>query len=387
MLAFVLLLLAATAPLAAILTWRPAPPLADLWKAAIAAGEFGHWLALFALGIAGLGARVLEGGPRMAVVALGLAGAGLLLRPAWLGTRLAEGLPAALVAAFGPAARAATPPFSLSRLYGWAPAAADHGGEEHIFTRVGDTALALTFHRAAGMPDGGAPCLVVVHGGGWDGGDRHQLKVWNARWAARGFAVAAVSYRLAPRHPWPAAGEDVRAALAWLRTRAPQLGIDPARLVLVGRSAGGQIATAVGYGAPDARVAGVVSLYAPHDMVFAWGVSREDDALNSVRLMRQYLGGPPDTPERQELYASASGQSMVGPRTPPTLLLHGRPDALVWYRHSERLAARLREAGVPHLHVELPWATHGFDFNPDGPGGQLADHAIDAFVRAVPPRT
>jgi acetyl esterase/lipase len=224
---------------------------------------------------------------------------------------------------------------------------------------------------------------VVVHGGGWDGGDRTQLADWNHRWAARGFAVAAISYRLAPRHRWPAQREDTRAALDWLKANADRLGLDAGRLVLVGRSAGGQIATAVAYGANDPAIVGVVSFYAPQDMDFAWGVSREDDALNSVNLMRQYLGGPPDTSERQALYASASAQLMAGPSAPPTLLLHGRPDTLVWYRHSERMAARLREAGVPHYHLELPWATHGFDFNPDGPGGQLADYAIDSFLLAV----
>jgi acetyl esterase/lipase len=386
MLQAVLLVLAITAPLAAVLTWRPAPPFADLWKAAIAAGEFGHWAALLALALAAVGAKLLDGGPRVAVVLLAVTGAALLLRPALVAARLGAGLPDALGAAFGPGARAATPAFSVARLYGLGPKPAAGASEEHVFSRPDGEALALTFHRAAGAPAGGAPCLVVVHGGGWDGGDRSQLAEWNARWAARGFAVAAVSYRLAPRHPWPAAGEDVRAALGWLRARAPELGVDPARLVLVGRSAGGQIAAAVAYGEPDAGVAGLVAFYSPFDMAFAWGVSREDDALNSVKLMRQYLGGPPDTPERLAVYESASAQLMVGPRTPPTLLLHGRPDALVWYRHSERLAARLSEAGVPHLHLELPWATHGFDFNPDGPGGQLADHAIDAFVRSLPRR-
>jgi len=195
--------------------------------------------------------------------------------------------------------------------------------------------------------------------------------------------VAAISYRLAPRHRWPAQREDTHAALAWLKEHAARLGVDARRLVLVGRSAGGQIATAVAYGAADPAIVGVVSFYAPHDMVFAWGVSREDDALNSVNLMRQYLGGPPDSAARRALYASASAQLMVGPRTPPTLLIHGRPDTLVWYRHSERFGQRLRAVGAPHFHLELPWATHGFDFNLDGPGGQLADHAVEGFLRAV----
>jgi acetyl esterase/lipase len=243
--------------------------------------------------------------------------------------------------------------------------------------------LKLDFYRAQNANAAGAPCVVVVHGGGWDGGERGQLPAWNHRWAARGYAVAAVSYRLAPRFIWPAQRDDVLAAIAWLKTHARELGVDATRLVLLGRSAGGQIATAVAYGARDPAIRGVVSFYAPQDMEFAWGVSREDDALNSVNLMRQYLGGPPDTADRKQLYATASAQAMIGPATPPTLLLHGVPDTLVWHRHSERLTAALQAAGVRHFFVSLPWATHAFDFNPDGPGGQLADFAIDRFLVAM----
>jgi acetyl esterase/lipase len=232
-------------------------------------------------------------------------------------------------------------------------------------------------------PARGAPCLVVIHGGGWDSGDRTQLASWNVRWAARGWAVAALDYRLAPRHPWPAAGDDIRAALAWLKAESGRLGVDPARFALLGRSAGGQIATAVAYGAGDPAIRGVIALYSPHDMPFAWSVSREDDTLNSIRLFRQYLGGPPDTPERAALYASASGQGLARAGGPPALLLHGYPDTLVWHRHSRRMAARLAEIGVACTHLELPWATHAFDFNADGPGGQLADFAIARFLAGL----
>ena len=172
------------------------------------------------------------------------------------------------------------------------------------------------------------------------------------------------------------------AAIAWLKAHAAELGLDPSRLVLLGRSAGGQLATAVGYGAHDPSIRGVIALYAPHDMAFVWSVSREDDALNSTKLMRQYLGGPPEG-ERRVLYASASGQQLAQAGSPPTLLVHGALDTLSWDRHSERLAVRLEELHVPHYYLRLPWGTHGFDFNPDGPGGQLADYAISRFLTAV----
>ena len=151
----------------------------------------------------------------------------------------------------------------------------------------------------------------------------------------------------------------------------------------MGRSAGGQLATAVGYGAEDPAIRGVIALYAPHDMPFMWTVVREDDALNSTKLTLQYFGGAFEG-ERRTAYESASGQLLARAGSPATLLVHGNLDTLSWDRHSERLATRLAELEVPHYYLRLPWATHGFDFNPDGPGGQLADYAIARFLAAVP---
>lgn len=63
--------------------------------------------------------------------------------------------------------------------------------------------------------------------------------------------------------------------------------------------------------------------------------------------------------------------------------MHGTIDSLVWRRQSERLAEKLTEEGVPNVFLELPWATHAFDFNQHGPGGQLSAFAIEWFVKAV----
>jgi acetyl esterase/lipase len=190
-----------------------------------------------------------------------------------------------------------------------------------------------------------------------------------------------VDYRLAPRSHWPAQRDDVGAALNYLKGHARELGIDPARFVLFGRSAGGQIATAYAYTAADPAIRGVISFYGPQDLRFAWAYARPDDVLNSFLLLKQYLGGPPET--EGPAYDSASAYFHVGAQTPPTLLMHGDLDTLVWRRQSERLDARLAAAGVPHLFVSLPWATHAFDYNLDGPGGQLATEALSSFLGAV----
>ncbi len=387
---FLFPLLALVLAAVSLLTVVRAPDWMWAWKLAILAGEFGHWLALVPLLLALVNGTRPAGEGRTLTLALCGIAIIFFLRPAYTAHKVAEKLPAELTAAFG-AAAPARPVIEFSEMFsrGSPPPAVT---TTEVFSRPQGEELKLDFYApnrrfiATGSPNPGpppgAPCIIVIHGGGWDEGDRTQLAGWNSRWASRGYAVAAISYRLAPQSIWPAQREDVLAAIAWLKANAGRLGLDPKRLVLLGRSAGAQLATAVGYGARDPAIRGVVALYGPHDMPFVWTVSREDDALNSAKLMRQYMGGPP-TEERRAAYLSASGQWLARADSPPTLLVHGELDTLSWDRHSERLDARLAELHVAHYYLQLPWATHGFDFNLDGPGGQLADYAIDRFLTAV----
>ncbi|MFM1850776.1 MAG: hypothetical protein RIS54_460 [Verrucomicrobiota bacterium] len=359
----------------ALLTLRPVPVWVP-WKLALLVGEFGQRLVVLPLAV-GAGSIWLMGAAPAAATASVMACAVavvLFLRPVWEARRLARELPTRLAAAFGPVPR----PVSAFR---WRGLLARPVRPVPRTTHAFAPGLDLDLYRATDTPLP-APCVVVVHGGGWDGGNRDELAGFNHWLARQGVVVAAVDYRLAPAHPWPAAGEDVRTALGWLISRADELGIDPANFILLGRSAGGQIASAVGFGLGMPAVRGVIALYAPHDMAFAWGVSRQDDALNSLNLMRQYLGGPPDL-ARADTYLSASAQHLVSPANPPTLLLHGSLDTLVWRRHSERLASALTAAGRPHLLLELPWATHAFEYHLAGPGGQLTACAVQWFLDAT----
>jgi acetyl esterase/lipase len=378
---WILIILSAVVALVSLLTVVRAPDWVWTWKLAILAGEYGHWLVLLPAGLALAVCRGTAGVWRAAVLALCLAAAGFFLRPVLSARRIAATLPADMHAAFGPGASSSVT-FSLGRLY-LGPRTPQVKVTTEIFARPDGEELKLDYYAPPFVADTTRrpPCLVVIHGGGWDAGDRTQLADWNYRWAARGCAVAAIEYRLAPRWQWPAPKEDALAALAWLKTNAGHLGFDAARLVLLGRSAGAQIAEVAGYAAHDPAIRGVIAYYGPSDMVFGYQIADEDDAIRSPSLMRAYLGGTPA--QRPARYDDASALRFVGPGSPPTLILHGRLDTLASPRHAERLAARLAEAGVPHYYLSLPWATHGFDYNPDGPGGQLADYAIDSFLRTV----
>src|SRR5262245_6263289 len=95
------------------------------------------------------------------------------------------------------------------------------------------------------VPDGEGPLplLAYAHGGGWVLGTIPAFEpLCRALANESGAVVASIGYRLAPEHPFPAAPEDVRAAVRWLAAHAEELGADPERLAIGGDSAGGNLA-------------------------------------------------------------------------------------------------------------------------------------------------
>ncbi|MGH8047770.1 MAG: alpha/beta hydrolase [Chthoniobacterales bacterium] len=250
--------------------------------------------------------------------------------------------------------------------------------EKHMIEGPGGE-LGVDFYRATGSAP--APLVVLVHGGGWMAGDSRELAGWNRWLARRGYAVAVVEYRLMPTGAWPSQREDVLAAVEYLRGNAAGFGVDRERVVFFGRSAGGQIASAIAAAGEHPWLRGCVCLYSPFDMVFAYEHGSDDDMLRSRWLLRCHLGGRPE--ERMETFRDASAYLTANKTAPPFLLMHGTRDELVWVLQSRRFAQRLSELGVPNALIELPWATHAFDFNMSGPGGQITASCLDAFLRRV----
>ncbi len=228
---------------------------------------------------------------------------------------------------------------------------------------------------------GQLPIIVVVHGGKWQYGDSNQLTAVNHYLARRGYAVAAINYRKGPENPFPAARNDVIAAMEYLKIHAKQFSLDPNRIVLLGRSAGGQLALVVAYGVRNPAIRGVVSLYAPTDMIYSWENPGNPWVINASKLLRDYLGGAPN--EKPEVYRKASAMQLAHASAPPTLLLHGGRDELIWLRQSQRLSRQLTKLNVTHLLVSLGWADHGFEANLWGPGGQIYLYVLERFLASV----
>ena len=115
----------------------------------------------------------------------------------------------------------------------------------------------------------------------------------------------------------------------------------------------------------------------------SWGYTIPTNPLvmDSEGVMEDYLGGT--LSEVPNAYAESSAVNYVNKNSTPTLMLHGKNDVLVAYEHCARLEKKLIASGVKYYWLKLPWATHGFDYNLRGPGGQLSTYATEAFIKSV----
>lgn len=236
--------------------------------------------------------------------------------------------------------------------------------------------LKLDFYKSPVA--GPRPFVIVVHGGSWASGDAKQLPELNSYLAAQGYSVAAIDYTLLPGGKWPVPVRDLEAAIAYLKANAEKLGLDASKYFLLGRSAGGQVAGVVAYTTKDPGLKGFIEFYSPMDLEFGYRAGDEDDILGSRAILRNYYGGTPS--QEPKNYHDGSPALVVGDSKLPTLMFHGKPDQLVWYKHGEILSTKLQASGAPHAFILFSWATHGFDYNLHGPAGQISTKSILYFL-------
>ncbi len=244
-----------------------------------------------------------------------------------------------------------------------------------------DSINKLTLDFYGSLSKGKKPCVIVVHGGSWAGGDSQQLPELNSFLATNGYHVATINYRLAPQYKYPVPLEDLQTALNFLRSNAVKLLIDTNNFVLLGRSAGGQIVLSAAYHYKDPAIKGVVSFYGPADMVWGYANPTNPLVLNSKKVMEDYLGGTYEQVPKQYINSSATETAHIN--SPPTLLIYGENDPLVSHLHGVRLDKKLDSLRVKHYDVYLPWATHGFDYTLNGPAGQLSTWSVMRFLELV----
>jgi len=225
------------------------------------------------------------------------------------------------------------------------------------------------------------PGIVVIHGGGWVEGDKSSFASRKAGvpgniedFAELGFVAATINYRLSGEAPFPAALEDCKCAVRWLRAHAKEYNLDPDHIGAYGNSAGGHLAMLLGMVGKEAglegdgphqdqssRVQAAVSDSGPIDLLYQYRHPR------LRRVVGQFMGGPPEG-KRAAVYKKASPLHRIAPDTPALLLIYGAADEQVPVETADQFVLALGRAGLedvsyyrlayvghcPHSLVRLP---------------------------------
>lgn len=217
------------------------------------------------------------------------------------------------------------------------------------------------YYRAADAPDS-APVFMMFHGGGFVIGDLEIVDRVCRILANRIVgAVVSVDYRLAPEHPFPAAPEDCYAATAWVHDNAADFGIDPAKIIVGGDSAGGNLAAVVSQMAADRGgppIAYQVLIYPGVDAVGDYESYRENGegyllTMRSIEWFHDKYTRPEDDPHwmRSPLHGTLTGQ-------PPAIIVIAGYDPL--RDQCRAYADALSQAGVPVHVIDRPGQIHIF---------------------------
>jgi len=206
--------------------------------------------------------------------------------------------------------------------------------------------------------------LVFYHGGGWTIGDLDGYDVLCRQIADEsGLVVISVDYRLAPEHKFPAAVVDAIAATEWIAANAAKLGIDPAKLVVGGDSAGGNLAAVVSIHARDhggPGIAGQVLIYPGIDgrMIHPSHRDPETSVLLTHAMTRYFYGHYLNAPAEVDDWRVSPGRMQDLSRLPQAFVITARADPL--YDEGEEFSQRLRDAGIKVTHAHYAGQFHGF---------------------------
>jgi acetyl esterase/lipase len=249
--------------------------------------------------------------------------------------------------------------------------------ENIVYSTPDGESLALNIARPK-VESGMRPAVLCIHGGGFRAGKRESYDALCMRLAEKGFVAATITYRLAPKHQFPAAVHDCKAAVRWLRANANKYKIDPAKIGVTGGSAGGHLAQFLGVtahvpqfegtgGNPDqsSQVACVVNVYGPSDFTKSYGKS-----VDAHEVLPLWFGGNLETEFKRHIIGSPL--YWVTPDAAPTLCIHGTDDKYVAHEQAVWLIDKLKAATVDAKLLTLEGAGHGFK----GADAETADKAL-----------
>ena len=204
------------------------------------------------------------------------------------------------------------------------------------------------------------PALILIHGGGFNDGDKRRYREINfgTNAAKRGYLAMSINYKLRKTKgqvTWPQCVYDVKEAVRWLKQNAEKYNIDPNRIAAMGGSAGGNLAFMLALTGPgdgfeeqvsrtnlSTQIACAIDLYGAVDlMTYKSDRARPDTNKPEMAMFNKTKAEAPD------LYRRGSPTSYIRTNAIPLLMIHGTGDTVVLPNQSQLLRAKLLEAGLP----------------------------------------
>lgn len=246
----------------------------------------------------------------------------------------------------------------------------------------------LDIYRPAVARDGGFPVLLQIHGGGWMIGQKQEQAMPLMYYLAqRGWLCVSINYRLSPADTFPAHIEDVKRAIAWVKTYIREYGGNPDFIAVTGGSAGGHLSSLAaltpnepdyqpGFEQADTEVQAAVPFYG----VFDW---LDENNTGHGEYMQGFLaehvmGVSPE--ENTQLWDQGRPYARVNKDAPPFMVVHGSHDSLAWVEDARNFVGALRDkSGQPVAYAEIEGAQHGFEIF-HSPRCDLAVQGVATFL-------
>jgi len=247
--------------------------------------------------------------------------------------------------------------------------------ERNVGYLSADREETLDLYLPANRPPGvRSPAVVIIHGGGWTGGDKAAGREFNigTTLAKAGYVCASVNYSLAADNRWPTDLYDCKNAVRFLRANSWRYHVDGEHIGVIGGSAGGHLSLMVAYtsnvpelepttpypGISD-KVQAVVDLYGLSNLLTRQKTDAKGNPTGRRITSSAFMKGTPkDNPEGWKL---GSPVYHISGNSPPTLILHGTIDTTIDRDQSTELAKKLEQAGVEHQLILLKDVGHTFD--------------------------
>ena len=235
--------------------------------------------------------------------------------------------------------------------------------QDIVYKQVDSISLKLDIYKPKNLK-AATPALIFIHGGGWSKGNKSDYLPYLIDYANKGYVTVTISYRLSGVATFPAAVQDVKCAVQWIKSNAGEYFINPDKIAVIGGSAGGHLAMMLAYSddneftgeCPDSiscKVQAIVNIYGPTDLTTEYARNR-GECLQFLKKTYQ---------EAPDIYRTASPRTYISANDPPTLIFHGTIDSLVPVSQSDSLHKWLDHEGVPNEYHKLNGWPHIMDLS------------------------